>query len=247
MLGAVHGSVITKGGTKAGAAPGGSPAGAATVATQTAQAAASSRRVQDVLNSTAQAFAVLRAQQAAANSTGIGGSQAAAAAAALNGPNHLITGSLDVPDGLSTAGAGGLVPQGGLTAATGSSNGTTTYALPTSWTLGTGGGLSQTTSSSSSAVTVTVTQTQPQALLNWQSFNIGKNTTLDFAQSGNSGDPGDWVAINRILDPSLAPSQILGSIESAGQVYVINQNGIIFGGSSQVNVHALVALDVADQ
>ena len=52
---------------------------------------------------------------------------------------------------------------------------------------------------------------------------------------------GDWIAFNRILDPSLAPSQIFGTIQASGQVYVINQNGIIFGGASQVNVGALVA------
>jgi hypothetical protein len=37
------------------------------------------------------------------------------------------------------------------------------------------------------------------------------------------------------------PSQILGSIEAPGQVYVINQNGILFGGSSQVNTRGFVA------
>ncbi|MFZ4768254.1 MAG: filamentous hemagglutinin N-terminal domain-containing protein, partial [Roseimicrobium sp.] len=42
-------------------------------------------------------------------------------------------------------------------------------------------------------------------------------------------------------DPTGSPSQILGSITAQGQVYVINQNGIIFGGASNVNVHTLVA------
>ncbi|MEQ1771212.1 MAG: filamentous hemagglutinin N-terminal domain-containing protein, partial [Devosia sp.] len=34
---------------------------------------------------------------------------------------------------------------------------------------------------------------------------------------------------------------MLGSIRADGQVYVINRNGIIFGGASQVNVSTLVA------
>ena len=38
-----------------------------------------------------------------------------------------------------------------------------------------------------------------------------------------------------------APSKILGSIKADGSVYVINQSGIIFGGTSQVNVGALIA------
>ena len=37
------------------------------------------------------------------------------------------------------------------------------------------------------------------------------------------------------------PSQILGSLDAIGQVYVINANGIIFGGTSQLNLHSLVA------
>jgi filamentous hemagglutinin family protein len=89
--------------------------------------------------------------------------------------------------------------------------------------------------------TVTVTQNAQQALLYWQSFNIGKNTTLEFDQSAGGASVNDWVAINRILDPNLNPSDIFGAIEAPGQVYVINQNGIVFHGSSQVNTHALVA------
>jgi filamentous hemagglutinin family protein len=103
------------------------------------------------------------------------------------------------------------------------------------------GALSQSINGSNGQTTVTITQNQPQALLTWQTFNVGRNTTLDFDQSAGGASEGDWVAINRILDPSLSPSEILGAIEAPGQVYVINQNGIIFNGASQVNTHALVA------
>ncbi|WP_415914844.1 filamentous haemagglutinin family protein [Rhodopseudomonas palustris] len=85
-------------------------------------------------------------------------------------------------------------------------------------------------------VQVTVEQTVSRAILNWRSFNVGKETALTFNQQGNR----DWVALNRVTGDT-GPSQILGSINADGQVYVINQNGILFGGSSQVNVGALVA------
>jgi hypothetical protein len=49
------------------------------------------------------------------------------------------------------------------------------------------------------------------------------------------------VALNRVLDPSTAPSQILGNVSAQGKVFVINPNGIIFGAGSQVNVGALIA------
>ncbi len=88
---------------------------------------------------------------------------------------------------------------------------------------------------------VTVTQTAQQALLNWTTFNIGRKTTLDFDQSAGGANSSQWIAFNKVSDPSGVPSQILGSIHAQGQVYVINQNGIIFGGASQVNVHTLVA------
>ncbi|MDD5198248.1 MAG: filamentous hemagglutinin N-terminal domain-containing protein, partial [Terrimicrobiaceae bacterium] len=90
-------------------------------------------------------------------------------------------------------------------------------------------------------VNVTIVQNDQQALLTWAKFNIGKKTTLTFDQSAGGSDRGKWVAFNKVSDPSGRPSQILGSIKADGQVYVINQNGIIFGGASQVNVHTLVA------
>ncbi len=88
---------------------------------------------------------------------------------------------------------------------------------------------------------VTIKQTAQQALLNWQTFNVGKDTQLDFDQSAGGSNVGQWIAFNKVNDPTGRPSQILGSITAPGQVYVINQNGIIFGGASQVNVHTLVA------
>jgi filamentous hemagglutinin len=99
--------------------------------------------------------------------------------------------------------------------------------------------------------TVTIVQNAQQALLNWQTFNVGSHTTLNFDQGAGGANVGAWIAFNKINDPLGRPSQILGSINSilgptgkpgsGGQVYVINTNGIIFGGSSQVNTHALVA------
>ena len=88
--------------------------------------------------------------------------------------------------------------------------------------------------------TVSIEQTEQQAVLNWQSFNLGKNTTLTFDQSAGGADFGQWIAFNKVSTVG-SPSQILGAIKADGQVYVINPNGIIFGGSAQVNTHALVA------
>jgi filamentous hemagglutinin family protein len=90
--------------------------------------------------------------------------------------------------------------------------------------------------------TVTVTQTAKKAILTWDSFNVGANTTLHFDQHlGTQADGNnDWIALNRV-SAGASPSRILGQLRAEGSVYLINPNGIIFGGSSQVDVHSLMA------
>ncbi|MEI6225008.1 MAG: filamentous hemagglutinin N-terminal domain-containing protein, partial [Deltaproteobacteria bacterium] len=89
--------------------------------------------------------------------------------------------------------------------------------------------------------TVTVVQKDDKAILTWKTFNVGKDTDLVFDQKTFGGDAaGSWIVLNRVLDPGAAPSKILGSIHADGQVYVLNRNGILFGGTSQVNVGTLV-------
>ncbi len=90
-------------------------------------------------------------------------------------------------------------------------------------------------------VKVDIKQTQQKAILTWDTFNVGGRTDLHFDQSAGGANAKEWIALNRVVDPSAAPSKILGSIKADGQVYIINGNGIIFGGASQVNVGALVA------
>ncbi len=92
-----------------------------------------------------------------------------------------------------------------------------------------------------SGKTVTVTQTAQQALLHWETFNIGKNTSLYFNQKAGGNDSGKWTVFNKVFDPSGQPSKIQGSIKADGQVYVINRNGIVFGPGSQVNTRTFVA------
>jgi hypothetical protein len=115
------------------------------------------------------------------------------------------------------------------------------------------GASAPTQTASGGKVQVTVEQTQSRAILSWDTFNVGANTTLTFDQKQNGVAQPGWVVLNRVvgqLDPATglrdpnaapAPSQILGSIKADGTVLVLNQNGILFGGTAQVNVHSLVA------
>ena len=79
-----------------------------------------------------------------------------------------------------------------------------------------------------------INQNQPRTVIDWKSFNIGVNSWVYFKQQ----QP-DWIALNRIYD--LNPSQIYGKLQADGKIYLINQNGILFGAGSQVNVHSLIA------
>ncbi|MDQ8731862.1 filamentous haemagglutinin family protein [Bradyrhizobium sp. LHD-71] len=129
----------------------------------------------------------------------------------------------------------GLKP-GGLQVASGAAPGTQLWQganLPTEFQDG-------------DRIKVTVQQTQEKAILNWQTFNVSERTDLKFDQKTYGGtNAGNWIALNRVNDPSTSPSRILGSVTADGQVYLINRNGIIFGGTSQVNVGTLIASSLA--
>jgi filamentous hemagglutinin len=78
-------------------------------------------------------------------------------------------------------------------------------------------------------------QEQPNVVIDWEGFNIGADAWMKFDQKGNS----DWTALNRIFDAN--PSLIFGKLTADGRIYLINQNGILFGSGSRVNVNSLVA------
>ncbi|WP_139842805.1 filamentous hemagglutinin N-terminal domain-containing protein, partial [Janthinobacterium sp. GW456W] len=82
---------------------------------------------------------------------------------------------------------------------------------------------------------VVVQQTADKAILNWETFNVGKDTTLTFQQQK------DWAVLNRVNDPQARPSQIQGQIKADGTVLLVNRNGIVFTGTSQVDTRSLVA------
>jgi filamentous hemagglutinin len=92
-----------------------------------------------------------------------------------------------------------------------------------------------------SGSTLTINQTTARAVLNWQSFNVAPGSTVQFQQPSASA-----AALNRIFDAN--PSLIQGRLTANGQIYLINRNGIVFDGSSQINVGSLVAstLNITD-
>lgn len=173
----------------------------------------------DSLARTTQAIQAVQAMQAAARNLATSGANNLGQNP--NNPSQVLP---DVPDGLTI---GGLKVDS---------------RVPTTPSLWTGANApTQTTNTGSGRVEVTVKQTAQQAILNWDTFNVGKNTDLKFDQSAGGSNVGQWTAFNKVNDTSANPTQILGTITAPGQVYIINRNGILFGGSSKVNTHTLVA------
>ena len=130
---------------------------------------------QDALAKTAQALQAVRAMQDQARTL-----------SARNGADHL---GLDpnhpgqmlpsVPNGL---GLGGLQLSGGPV-----------------------GALRPVESRRGATAEVAIKQTQQQALLNWETFNVGRDTHLTFDQSDGGANVAQWIAFNRVTDPSGRP------------------------------------------
>ncbi len=87
---------------------------------------------------------------------------------------------------------------------------------------------------SQSGSTLNVNQTSQRAVVDWSTFNIGKDAVVNFQQPNAQS-----ATLNRVMDTQ--PSQILGRITAPGSVILVNPEGVYFGKSSSVDVGGLVA------
>lgn len=97
-----------------------------------------------------------------------------------------------------------------------------------------------TASIASAGNTMTITNS-PNAILNWQGFSIGAQQGVYFQQQNAASQ-----VLNRVVGND--PSQILGSLGSNGQVWLLNPHGVLFGQNARVDVASLVAgtLDISN-
>ena len=79
-----------------------------------------------------------------------------------------------------------------------------------------------------------INQSTDKAAIDWQSFSVGQGNTVNFVQPNASS-----VALNRVLGNDV--SVIQGAINANGQVFLVNQNGVLFTPTAQVNVGGIVA------
>ena len=82
--------------------------------------------------------------------------------------------------------------------------------------------------------TLNVNQTSQRAVVDWNTFNVGKDATVNFQQPNAQSS-----TLNRVADTQ--PSQILGRITAPGNVVLVNPQGVYFGKSSSVDVGGLAA------
>ena len=96
----------------------------------------------------------------------------------------------------------------------------------------------------SSLSTLDITQTLQKDIVMFNSFDIGANAAVRVNMTQGSGSSALYQISN-----STNPTQIFGSLSSNGELFLINQNGILFGRGAQVNVQGLFAstLNVGEQ
>lgn len=80
-----------------------------------------------------------------------------------------------------------------------------------------------------------INQQSNQAVIDWQSFNIGASEHTHFNQPSASS-----LTINRV-NAANGSSAIFGKLTATGQIFLLNPAGVIFGPTAQVNVGSILA------
>lgn len=110
---------------------------------------------------------------------------------------------------------------------------TAVNALPTGGKVVAGSATISQTQTATSA-TMNINQTSQRAVVNWDSFNVGKNAQVNFNQPNAQA-----VMLNRVT--SANASVIDGAVRANGQVVLVNPNGVTFGKGADINAAAVVA------
>ena len=84
------------------------------------------------------------------------------------------------------------------------------------------------------ASTININQSSNQAIINWNSFSVGRGATVNFNQPGSSSSTLDRVT-------GSTPSWIAGTINAPGTVLLVNPNGIEITKSGVVNTGSFAA------
>ncbi|WP_321958997.1 GLUG motif-containing protein [Burkholderia cenocepacia] len=81
---------------------------------------------------------------------------------------------------------------------------------------------------------MSINQHTDKLVTQWQDFSVANGERVSFQQPNSQS-----IALNRVIGNN--GSQIHGSIDANGRVFLVNPNGVLFGSGAQVNVGGLVA------
>lgn len=82
---------------------------------------------------------------------------------------------------------------------------------------------------------MTINQHGTRAVIDWQSFDIGRDATVEFKQPTTSS-----IAVNRVNNGN-DPTQIYGQLKANGRIVILDTNGVFFGSTAKVDVGGLIA------
>ncbi len=86
--------------------------------------------------------------------------------------------------------------------------------------------------------TLTIQQQSDQAIIEWNSFNIGENNIVTFNQPSAAAS-----ALNRVISGN--PTTLAGVLNANGKVFVVNENGVYFTPTATINAHSFAASTLA--
>lgn len=81
-----------------------------------------------------------------------------------------------------------------------------------------------------------INQSTDKLYMTWHTYNIGQNATVEYFQPGAGS-----IAVNKVIGTGFNPARILGNLKSNGKVVVLDQDGVVFGPHSRVDVGGIVA------
>lgn len=88
------------------------------------------------------------------------------------------------------------------------------------------------------APTVLEVRNSPGAVINWQHFSIAPGELTRFVQQSAQS-----AVLNRVVGGNL--SEIMGTLQSNGQVFLVNPAGIVIGPNAVIDTHGFVASTLA--
>lgn len=79
-----------------------------------------------------------------------------------------------------------------------------------------------------------INQNTDKAIINWNSFDVNKGESVLFNQNSSSS-----IILNRVT--SGLPTNIFGNISANGNVFILNQAGVLVGNGASINTNSFLA------